>query len=165
MITPSLGVYKKDGIVSYLHCGVPIFCHAEDDYTSFRYISSKFIVQGLCRLIDISVCFHVSYDSVKRYVRKLKDEGERGFFGDDNRNGGSPYKLTPQVIERMQKMLDQGQSNSDIARSEGVTEGAIRYALKKGTLKKTSHQKYPEATGQNEASPMHMPSWVLPRHE
>jgi hypothetical protein len=136
MITNSLGVYRKDGLVTYLHCGVPIFSHAEEDYKSFRYITSKFILQGLCKLIDISDCFHVSYDSVKRYVNKLEKDGDAGFFGRDGRHG-SCYKMVPGVIERIQKGLDSGKSNSEVAREAEVTEGAIRYALKKGVLKKT----------------------------
>jgi transposase len=164
MITTTLGVFRRDSIVTYLHCGVPIFSHAEDDYKSFRYITSKFIAQGLCKLIDISDCFHVSYDSVKRYVKKLEDTGERGFFGRDNRTGGNPYKLMPTVVERIQKKLDAGKNNSEIARSEGVTEGAIRYALKKGTLKKTSHPGSSEVTERNEVSPIRMPPWELQRH-
>jgi hypothetical protein len=85
-------------------------------YRGFRFITSKFILQGLCRKIDICAGFHVSYDSVKRYVRRLEKCGDTGFFTDDKRNGGSRYKLLPAVIERMQKALDKGMSNSEIAR-------------------------------------------------
>lgn len=156
MITTTLGVYKRDSIVTYLHYGVPIYSHAESDYKHFRYISSKFVVQGLCKLIDISNCFHVSYDSVKRYVKKLEEKGESGFFGGDNRHGGSCYKLTPPVIERIQNHLDAGRSNNESARLESVTEGAIRYALKKGLLKKTLQTIVPVAIEQSEASQMPM---------
>ena len=137
LLNAQLGVFTKDGLVTYVHCGVPIFSHAKDDHKGFRYITSKFIRQGLCRMTEVSDIFHVSYDSVKRYVRKLDDEGERGFFGPDNRRG-SCYKLLPAVIARMQKYIDAGKSNSEIARLEDVTEGAVRYAMKKGSLKKTS---------------------------
>ena len=137
MISDNLGVGRKDGLVIYLHGGLPIYSHLETDHRGFRFITSKFILQGLCRKIDISTAFHVSYDSVKRYVRRLEKCGDTGFFTDDNRNGGSRYKLLPAVIERMQKALDKGISNSEIARMENVTEGAIRYALRNGVLKKT----------------------------
>jgi transposase len=140
MITENLGVCKKDGIITYVHCGVPIFTHREDDHHSFRYITSKYVLQGLCRMIDICNCFHVSYDSVKRYVKRLEECGDKGFFTEDNRNGGCRYKLLPAVLERMQVYLDQGKSNSEIARLEGVSEGAIRYAIKTGALKKTNPQ-------------------------
>jgi bacterioferritin-associated ferredoxin len=102
---------------------------------SFRYISFNFILQGLCKKVEICRCFGVSYDSVKRNVRRLAEQGESAFFGDDHR-GGHCYKLVPAVLDRMQRQLDAGVSNSEIARLEGVTEGAVRYAIKQGKLKK-----------------------------
>jgi transposase len=102
---------------------------------SFRYISSKFVLQGLCKQVDVSRCFGISYDSVKRNTRRLAEQGERAFFGDDHRSGHC-YKLVPAVLDRMQRQLDGGVSPSEIARREGVTEGAVRYAIKQGKLKK-----------------------------
>lgn len=135
LITHTFGVFVRDGIVNYLHCGVPIYSHAADDQNSFRYISSKFVLQGLCKKVEISRCFVISYDSVKRNTRLLAEQGERAFFGDDHRSGHC-YKLVPTVLDRMQRQLDGGVSNNEIARLEGVTEGAIRYAIKQGKLKK-----------------------------
>lgn len=143
MISADLGVGRRDGLVTYLHCGLPIYSHIESDRRSFRFITSKFILQGLCKKIDVCTCFHVSYDSVKRYVRRLKACGDSGFFSDDKRNGGSRYKLTPEVIKRMQKYLDEGKNNCEIARKEKVTEGAIRYAIGSGALKKKPHKNPP----------------------
>jgi hypothetical protein len=135
LITPTLGVFARDGIVNYLHCGVPIYSHTAEDLNSFRYISSNFILQGLCKKVEISRCFGVSYDSVKRNARRLAEQGERAFFGDDHR-GGHCYKLVASVLDRMQRQLDAGVSNSEIAQLAGVTEGAVRYAIKQGKLKK-----------------------------
>jgi hypothetical protein len=138
LITASLGVGKKNGIVTYFHSGMPIYSHAETDHLCFRFITSKLVLQGLCGKRDISSCFHVSYDSVKRYAKRLADHGERIFFTDDKRNGGSRHKLLPHVIERMQGYLDQGKSNCEIARLENVSEGAVRYSIRAGILKKNS---------------------------
>lgn len=135
LITATIGVFSKDGIVNYVVSGLPVFSHSENDIKSFRYITSKLILQGLCKRSDISKCFGVSYDSVKRYARRLEEHGDQGFFKNDNRQG-SCYKLLPDVLNRMQKHLDDGKTNSEIARLEGVTEGAIRYAIKQGRLKK-----------------------------
>lgn len=137
LITPTLGVFSKEGIVTYIHSGVPIYSHSTEDLKSFRYITSKFIIQGLCRGVDISNCFGVSYDSVKRYVKKLRENGDSGFFSKDNRHGHS-HKLVAKVLERIQTYLDAGKNNSEIARLENITEGAIRYAIKQGKLKKNS---------------------------
>jgi hypothetical protein len=135
LITPTLGVFARDGIVNYLHCGVPIYSHAADDLNSFRYISAKFVLQGLCKKAAVARCFGISYDSVKRNTKRLAEQGERAFFGDDHRRGHG-YKLVPVVLDRMQRQLDGGTSNSEIARLAGVTEGAVRYAIKQGKLKK-----------------------------
>jgi hypothetical protein len=86
LITPSLGVFKKDEIVYYIHCGVPIYSHIAEDIQSFRYITSKFITERLCRKIEISKCFGTSYDSVTRYVRLLQEEGDAKFFTNEQRH-------------------------------------------------------------------------------
>jgi len=138
MITATLGVYTKDEVVTYLHCGQPVFSHLQSDHRSFRFITSKFILQGLCRLVDVSNCFQVSYDSVKRYVRRLEECGDSGFFTKEKQNGGSCYKLMPDVIKRMQGHIDEGKNNCEVARLEDVSEGAVRYAIKHGTLKKNN---------------------------
>lgn len=135
LITATIGVFSKDGIVNYVVSGLPVFSHSEEDVKSFRYITSKLILQGLCKRSDISKCFGVSYDSVKRYVKRLEEHGDQGFFKNDLRQG-SCYKLLPDVLNRMQKHINDGKTNSEIARLEGVTEGAVRYAVKQGKLKK-----------------------------
>lgn len=46
-------------------------------------------------------------------------------------------KLLPDVLDRIQSKLDEGQSAYSIARQEGISEGSIRYAVKQGRLKKS----------------------------
>lgn len=135
MLTPTLGVLEQDGCVYYLHSGVPIYSHPKDDLVKFRYITSHLLVQGLCRNQDIVDTFHVSVDSVRRWKKILSEEGESAFFKPDNRHGHS-YKLTSTLLSRIQGALDLGRSNYSIAKSEGISEGSIRYALSKGYLKK-----------------------------
>ena len=144
MITSTLGVYKRDEVVTYLHCGMPVYTHLEHDHRSFRFITSKFILQKLCRMIDVSKCFHVTYDSVKRFVKRLEECGDRGFFTNEKQNGGSCYKLLPDVLQRMQGYIDEGKNNCEIARLEKVSEGSVRYAIKNGTLKKNFKNRPPQ---------------------
>jgi hypothetical protein len=134
-LTPTLGVYVEDGIVNYLHVGVPIFCHKESDLQSFRYITSNFTMLKMCKNTDIVRVFKVSVDSVRRWKKRLKEEGEEVFFSADERHGRS-HKLIGDVKQRIQDKLDQNQSVNSIAKEEGVSEGSIRYSIKKGYLKK-----------------------------
>ena len=76
LITDTVGVFARDGIVNYCHCGVPIFSHTTEDIKSFRYITSKLIIQGICRKIEITRCFGVSYDSVNRHVNRLREQAD-----------------------------------------------------------------------------------------
>jgi len=135
MITLTLGVREYDGTVYYLHSGVPVFSHLSEDLTKFRYITSNLILQGLCNNQDIADTFHVSTDSVRRWKKKLSEEGDGAFFKEESRHGRS-HKLLPPVLARIQVKLDQGQSSYSIAKEEGISEGSIRYAINLGRLKK-----------------------------
>jgi len=139
LITPSLAVYEQKGEVYYMLSGMPIFTHEITDHQQFRYITSNLVHRGLCRQVDIVNTFHVSRDSVKRYLRKFDREGLAGFVEKDGRHGRS-YKMTPDRLVRIQKRLNKGESNSSIARQEGISEGSIRYMLKQGKLKKSPIQ-------------------------
>jgi hypothetical protein len=136
LINAHVGVYQHDGLVQYIVNGMPIYSHAKDDISAFRFITSNFIHQGLCRKVDIERFFNVSEDSVYRYYKKFLEKGEQGFFGDDARKG-TAHKITGDRRVRIQNKLDKSQSVNSIAKEEGVRESAIRYAIKQGYLKKT----------------------------
>ncbi len=135
LINDNVGVYEKDGLVQYIVNGAPVYSHAKDDINAFRFITSNFIREGLCRKVDIEKFFGVSEDSIYRYYKKFLAQGEQGFFGDDARHG-TAHKIVGERRIRIQKKLDTGQSVNSIAKEEGVRESAIRYAVKKGYLKK-----------------------------
>lgn len=136
LISDRVGVYEKDHIVSYIVNGLPVYNHSSDDMKAFRFITSNFIAQGLCRQVDVQRCFGVSEDSVRRALKKYKEQGEAGFFGEDGRKG-SAHKIVGERRQRIQHKLDKGQSINSIAKEEGVREGAIRYQVKQGYLKKS----------------------------
>jgi hypothetical protein len=140
MITLTLGVREENGTVFYLHSGMPIFSHLSGDMNMFRYITSNFILQGLCSNQDIVDAFHVSTDSVSRWKRKLSEQGETVFFRGEARHGRS-HKLLPDVLDRIQRKLDEGKSTNSIAKEEGISEGSIRYAFDHNRLKKSQNQR------------------------
>ena len=135
MISSVLGVYEKDGLVQYIVNGLPVHAHNSEDTTTFRYVTSNFILQGLCSQSEIVSCFHVSQSSVSRWYKKLVEKGESAFYGPNNRHG-RPYKIVGSVRTRIQNKLDKGQSVNSIAKEEDLRESAIRYQIKQGYLKK-----------------------------
>lgn len=139
LISQSLGVYEHDDIVQYIVNGLPVYSHDKEDINAFRFITSNFINQGICRKVEVQRCFGVSEDSVHRYYKKFKEQGEMGFFGDDARKGKA-HKICGSRRQRIQTKLDKPQSVNSIAKEEGVRESAIRYQIKMGYLKKSIHQ-------------------------
>ncbi len=135
MVSSTVGVYEKDGLVQYIVNGLPVFSHGKEDLQGFRFITSNLINQGLCKNTEIERCFSVSSDSVARHLLKYRKEGEQAFFAPETRHGHS-HKIRGAVQERIQKKLDKGQSVNSIAKEEKITEGAIRYSITQGHLKK-----------------------------
>ncbi|TAD81734.1 MAG: hypothetical protein EAY75_17275 [Bacteroidetes bacterium] len=135
LISASLGVYEQEGIVQHIVNGLPVYAHNKEDLNAFRFITSNFIHQGLCRKIDVQRCFHLSEDSVQRSYNKFTKEGVDAFFGADGRKGKA-YKITGTKRENIQQKLNSGQSVNSIAKEENVAESAIRYGIKQGYLKK-----------------------------
>ena len=118
LISECPGVYEKDELVQYIVNGLPVYAHRGDDLKAFRYITSNFIHQGLCRKTEVERCFHISEDTVQRAYKMFVEKGEAGFFGDDARKG-TAYKITGDCRLRIQAKLDKGQSVNSIAKQEG----------------------------------------------
>jgi len=137
LVNDHVGVYEHDGLVQYIVNGLPVYCHSKDDLNAFRFITSNFIHQRLCRKVDIERCFCISEDSVSRAYKKFVTQGEAGFFGDDARHGHA-HKIIGVLKQRIQSKLDKGQSVNSIAKEEGVRESTIRYSISQGYLKKNS---------------------------
>ncbi len=135
LINDRLGVYERDGLVQYLINGLPVYCHDKNDYHAFRFITSNFIHQGLCRKVEIERFFGVSESSVQVAYKKFVEKGEAGFFGSDARHGKA-HKIVGDKKSSIQAKLDKGQSVNSIAKEEGLRESAIRYAIAQGYLKK-----------------------------
>lgn len=136
MISSSVGVYEKDGLVQYIVNGLPVFSHGNEDLQAFRYITSNLIHQGLCKGTEVERCFCISPDSVGRSLKKYRAQGEEAFFSWENRQGHS-YKIRGEVLASIQKKLDKGQSVNSIAKEHKISEGAIRHSVKQGYLKKS----------------------------
>jgi hypothetical protein len=135
LINNCIGVFEKNDFIYYLHNGSPIFCHGKDDLNYYRFVTGNLVNTGLCTPIEIARAFGVSNRNIQRYAKALREKGSDWFLNrDDNR--GSCHKVTEEVISQAQKLIDDFYSVSDVARLLGVTEGALRYHIKKGTIKK-----------------------------
>jgi biotin operon repressor len=135
LISNTVGIFAKDDYVYYLHNGSPIHCHSKDDINSYRYITANLVNIGLCKPSEIATALGVSSRNIQRYAKTLREKGPDWFFNRKEERGQC-YKMSADLLKDAQELIDKFYSISDIGRLLGVSEGTIRYHLRKGTLKK-----------------------------
>lgn len=135
LINATVGVYQKDGFVYYLHNGSPVHCHATDDLNSYRFILGSLVNNRLCKTSELSKTLGIHKKNIQRYAKTLRDKGPEWFFNRDDQRGQC-YKFTKEKQEHAQDLLSKGYSAYRIAKETGLSESAIRYHLRSGTLKK-----------------------------
>jgi transposase-like protein len=139
-ITNDVGYERKENSVVY-YCGtMPVFSHSVDDLDSFRMIVSQLYVNGTVRQASLARAFHIQPLALKRWVKRYRADGARAFF--QSRQGGSkPRVLTPEVREKVQSRLDQGQTIAEISRELDLNYDVLRKAMADGRLKKPLKKK------------------------
>ena len=80
LINSRIGFQKRAGIVYYFVGIMPVYQHPEADIQSFRFFTSQIVVNGNATQAEIVKVFGVSAISVKRWVKKYRNEGGKGFF-------------------------------------------------------------------------------------
>lgn len=112
---------------------MPIFSHAEDDFASFRMVTSQLYINGNCKQSEIVKAFGVSPISVKRYVKKYREEGPKSFFV-KLQPKRKPRVLTDDVKSKAQKLLDAGNSRKEVAEKLHLKINTLAKAIKAGKL-------------------------------
>jgi transposase-like protein len=131
-ITPELAVQKADGQVTYFNGSMPVFGHAEQDVATFRMITSQFCVNGNAKQADIVRTFGVPAISVKRGVKRYREQGVRGFYAPRNTRG--PAVLVGEVIDKAQQLLDEGQGVAEVAQQLGIKPNTLAKAARAGRV-------------------------------
>jgi len=136
-INSNLAYQKEAGRVYYFNGhAMPVFSHDESDVMTFKMIVSQFCVNGNATQAEIIRAFGMPQITIKRSVKIYRTEGPRGFFI-DKRPKRKPRVLTPEVIAKVQGMLDDGLSPRDIAEKLSLKQNTLEQAIRKGRLKKS----------------------------
>ena len=97
--------------------------------------TAELVVTGLCRPSEISKALGVSSRNIQRYAKALREQDPEWFFNREEKRGRA-HKLTDDVLIEAQQLIDKFYSVKDVAMLIGVTEGALRYHIKKDNIKK-----------------------------
>lgn len=133
-ITPDLAFERRDGRVVYFNGHLPVFTHADYDLASFRLFTSQLIQNGSATQSQIVAAFGVSLTTVKRYCKVLQSAGAAGFFVAPKPKSG--HRLTPELLSKVQSLLDLGREVPQIGTELGVLSNTIHKAIRAGRLKK-----------------------------
>lgn len=125
----------RDDTVIYFNGMMPIFNHHKDDIASFRMIVSQFYINGIAKQSEIVAAFGISPITLKRAVALYRKEGPSGFFKPRSKGGG-PSVLKPDILSKIQKLLDDGEDISSIGKQFNIYTDTIRKAIADGRLKK-----------------------------
>ena len=80
LINQHIGFKKIADIIYYFNGSMPVFQHPASDIESFRLFTNQLVVNGNCKQSEIVKAFNVSQISVKRWVKKYREEGASAFF-------------------------------------------------------------------------------------
>ena len=122
-ISDLLAFRVEDGRVAYFNGNMPVFIHDKDDIATFRMITAQFCVNGNAKQAEISAVFGIPKVTVKRAVKRYREEGPRGFYTPRKPRGAAV--LTAEVARRLELKPD--------TLSKAVRAGRLHMPLKKKT--------------------------------
>lgn len=131
-ITNELAFKKKDGQIIYFNGTMPVFIHEEEDLKTFRMITSQFVINGNVKQSELVKAFGLPGITVKRYVKLYREKGPEGFYEKKGSRGAGV--LTPEVLAKVQEMLNGGESIPEIGRKLELKANTLSKALRAGRL-------------------------------
>jgi transposase-like protein len=129
-----------DDTVTYYTGFLPVFSHHKDDIQSFRLILAQFFINGCATQADLIRATGIPSITLKRAVKKYLTEGPKGFFTEPKRGG--PRVLTPEVVLEVEKLLEEGLEENDIARELNLKADTLKKAISQGRIKKNYPSKH-----------------------
>jgi transposase-like protein len=110
-----------------------VFVHEKSALATFRLFSTQLVINGNATQAEISRAFGVPLVTVKRYVKLYREHGAAAFFAPAKKRSGS--KLTGEVCQQVQGLLDQGLTVPEVGREVGILSNTLHKAIRTGRLR------------------------------
>jgi transposase len=133
-INSRVAVQKNASTVWYIHGHLPVFQHEEQDVQSFRMFTSQMIDAGTVKPKEIVRVFGVPLVTVKRYVKRYRDQGAKGFYERRPRHSSASVLKGP-VVEQAQQLLDEARSVPEVAAELNILSNTLHKAIRAGRLR------------------------------
>jgi transposase-like protein len=145
-ITSEIAFQCEEGKVCYFNGHLPVFIHDKVDLATFRLFSSQLVINGNATQAQIARAFGVPLVTVKRYVKLYRQEGTAAFFAPTKKRSAS--KLSPQVCQEVQALLDQGLELPEVGRRVGILVNTLHKAIRSGRLRRAKKKIHPPRRSQ-----------------
>ena len=126
-ISATLGYKLEDDQVHYFNGLMPVFVHDKEDIQTFKMITAQFCANGVVKQMDIVRAFGVTKISVKRAVKKYREEGPSGFYRQARTRGATV--LTSEVLAQAQQLLNTGQEPKAVAEELNILANTLTKAI------------------------------------
>jgi hypothetical protein len=138
-INNHLAIYRHDEKIEFFTASGPIYSCRESDQYGVRLAQGIIVSQTAATPTELAKALDVNRTTVYRNFKMYQGGGPAALIIDkkDNRKA---YKLNGKVKGQVQKLLNKGYSLKAAAKQAGITEGCIRYAIKKGTIVRKEQQ-------------------------
>jgi transposase-like protein len=138
-ITPWLAFRVEGQRVVYFSGDLPVFLHDREDLATFRMITAQFCINGSTKQAEIARVFGIPLITVKRAVKRYRQEGPKGFYAARTPRG--PSVLTPTVLSEAQDLLDEGRNTREVAGQLGIKPDTLYKAVRAGRLRPCAKKK------------------------
>ena len=133
-VTADLSFERRGDEVSYFYGSLKTFTHHANDRSSLLMITAQFCVNGQARQADVAKAMGLPQITLKRAVKKLREDGPAGFYRQRAVRGAAV--LIPEVLAKAQAHLDGGASPKDVAQRLEIKPNTLDKALRGGRLRR-----------------------------
>jgi len=150
-INEHIAIHCSEGEITFLNASNAIFKCSNDDQFGIRLAQGVLCSAKAVKPAQLAKALGMNRSTVCRNKTAYERGGAQALLIDKSSNRSS-YKLTKDKIKTAQRLLDRSVSVKKIGETLGVTEGCIRYAIRKGTLARKEAAKKQDNFGHKTAS-------------
>ena len=138
-INNHVAIYRHDEKIEFFTASGPIYSCRERDPYGLRLAQGIIVTQTATTPAEFAKALNINRTTVYRNLNRYQQDGPAALFIDKKSNRKA-YKLNGKPKRQVQALLNKGYSLKAAAKQAGITEGCIRYAIKKGTVVKKKQQ-------------------------
>jgi len=131
-INDHVALYCHADQMEFYTASGPIYSCSRNDQYGVRLAQGIIVSHTTVKPSQLAEALGVNRTTVYRNLKQYEEKGPSGLIIDKKKR--DPYKLEHNTRQKIQRLLNKGCSIRHAAKEMGVSEGSIRYAIKKGSI-------------------------------